>query len=495
MNARVLPLLLLTLLPLACSGGNAQTGSAMPSQAQATPPPTATPTLPDRFFLVGEASAALQVLAGTTPTGDLYVVTTNGYVPAPGGQPCTGGGEVRVNGSFYRASRKPDGFALSANGQHPNTGSFRIEAEGTVTAEGQATGTVRITTPTCDTGTVAWSGRLVSDQEFAAVLATFTRQEVLDLFGLSAPPPSSVDLAALIPVTQASGPTKSSATASPASPARASAPLPAPTAPASPISLALEPSLITFDVAPDVSSAYVDSIKTGIALARAYLNAVAGGDISQAVRQAMTVKVVATGKGNQEPGGGGACCTALDDHGPRPFFDVKAADGPWTQAGRYQWPIEAVEWRTAAHEYAHGWQSSLGCLSKFSKPLGDWYNEGVGEYVGYNAVIRSGYMKTEDVRRFELNGAISTGEAARPLQALEDSNQAGAGLWPGHLGYIAVEYLVSRAQTGVLALRTVCVEVGQKVAIDDAFIHAFGISRTQFYSEFPAYLNGLRSSR
>ncbi len=143
----------------------------------------------------------LQILAGTTPKGDLYVVTTNGYVPAPGGQPCMGGGEVRTNGTFLRASRKSDGFALSANGQHPNTGSFRIEAEGTVTAEGQATGTVHITTATCDSGVVAWTGRLVSDQEFAAVLSAFTRQEVQNLFGLAAPAASAVDLAAIIPMT------------------------------------------------------------------------------------------------------------------------------------------------------------------------------------------------------------------------------------------------------------------------------------------------------
>ncbi len=213
MNARVLPLLLLTLLPLACSGGQATTGS-VPASPSATPlPPTTTPILPDRFFLVGETSPALQVLAGTTPKGDIYVVTTNGYVPAPGGQPCAGAGEVRVNGSMYRATRRPDGFTVSTNAQHPNTPSFRIEVEASVTAEGQATGTARITPPTCDTGPIAWTGRLVSDQEFAAVLAAFTRQDVLDLFGLSAPAAAAVDLAAVIPVTQETARTASSSAA------------------------------------------------------------------------------------------------------------------------------------------------------------------------------------------------------------------------------------------------------------------------------------------
>ncbi len=108
---------------------------------------------------------------------------------------------MRTNGAFLRASRKLGGFTLSASGQHPNTPSFHLEADGAVTPEGQASGTVRITSATCDTGQVPWSGRLVSDQEFAAVLAALTRQEVLDQFGLAVPS-TSVDLAAMLPLTE-----------------------------------------------------------------------------------------------------------------------------------------------------------------------------------------------------------------------------------------------------------------------------------------------------
>ena len=82
-------------------------------------------------------------------------------------------------------------------------------------------------------------------------------------------------------------------------------------------------SVLQYDVAPDVPRRELEPIKEGIWIAQGFLSSSMGGDIPANVKRGITVKVVATGMGNQERGGGGACCTGLDDSGARPFFDVR----------------------------------------------------------------------------------------------------------------------------------------------------------------------------
>jgi hypothetical protein len=67
------------------------------------------------------------------------------------------------------------------------------------------------------------------------------------------------------------------------------------------------------------------------------------------------------------------------------------------------------------------------------------------------------------------------------------------GLWPGHIGYLAVELLASRSPRGLLSLRDVCQGVAAGLAVDQAFLAAMGISKADFYAEFPAYIDDLRS--
>src|SRR5581483_4054157 len=89
------------------------------------------------------------------------------------------------------------------------------------------------------------------------------------------------------------------------------------------VSRSAEATLLTYDVGPDVPAADLNDIKTGILDAQRFFDAQLGGDISINQKVAITVKVVATGLGNQDPGGGGACCTGLAASGARPFFDVR----------------------------------------------------------------------------------------------------------------------------------------------------------------------------
>jgi hypothetical protein len=249
--------------------------------------------------------------------------------------------------------------------------------------------------------------------------------------------------------------------------------------------------LLNYDVTPNVPPRELAAIKTGILKAQTFVASELGGDIHVDTQLRITVKVVATGLGNQEPGGGGACCTGLDQTGARPFFDV--ANPGWLNRGVERWSVAASKQQIAAHEYAHGWAWSLGGLTWYTHPLGDWLNEGLAEYIGYGAFIRTGEMRAADVRAKHLRNALSDGSARRCLSFLESSNMAGRGLWPGHIGYLAVDTLVARSQNGILSLRIVNQEATR--GLDAAMQQAFGITKQDFYNTFPAYLASLGGPR
>lgn len=233
----------------------------------------------------------------------------------------------------------------------------------------------------------------------------------------------------------------------------------------------------------------MDIIKSGICLAQSNIQSHFGGDIPTNIKPSITVKIVATGLGNQEPGGGGACCTALNESGARPFFDVLHSH--WINGPPDPYPLTNHHLVTAAHEYTHAWQWSLGCLTIHNQPLGDWLNEGIAHYVSHDSLIRNGYMTTDAVRTFQLNSAIYAGEADVPLESLEGP---GSPLWPGHIGYLAVEKLVSGSSLGPLSVRRVCEQIRNGLSVNQAFENAFGVTKSNFYATFPAYIDSLRGT-
>ena len=248
-----------------------------------------------------------------------------------------------------------------------------------------------------------------------------------------------------------------------------------------------KPSLLNFDIAANVPVKDVGEIKTGISYVQMDVMNHFGGDISPDVQATITVKIVATGEGNQEPGGGGSCCTGLAESGARPFFDVLHPHWVGTLPPPYTLPLHHQT--TAAHEYAHGWQWYLGCLDIHSQPLGDWMNEGIAHYVGHASFIRNGILSADEVRDFQLSSAIFTGEADVPLESLEMSQ----GLWPGHVGYLAIEFLVSESLSGQMAIRTLCEDVGNGISVDQAFADVFGMTKAYFYeTAWPQYFDDLK---
>ena len=116
----------------------------------------------------------------------------------------------------------------------------------------------------------------------------------------------------------------------------------------------------------------------------------------------------------------------------------------------------------------------MKCLSP-----GQWFSEGVAEYVAYHALISAEYTNADEVRTFMQTAARNTGQTDVPLQSLE----RGSGLWPGHIGYLAMEWLVNQAPGGIGSLARLCIltDVDLRNPVDTAFEQAFGISIADFY--------------
>ncbi|MDP2054595.1 MAG: Ig-like domain-containing protein [Acidobacteriota bacterium] len=245
-------------------------------------------------------------------------------------------------------------------------------------------------------------------------------------------------------------------------------------------------SLLRYDVAPDVPPADLSAIVSGITKAQAFLAAEYGGDIPVDVQVRTTVKVVATGVGNQESGGSGACCTALDSAGVRPFFDVRHPSWNVPNWGG-EWSLTANKEKIAVHEWVHGWQYVLGGLSFTSRErLVGWLSEGMAEYIAFETIVRTGAIRAGDVDTYALRTAVSSGEARRCLGALESISEAG--VWPGNVGLIAVKRLIALSPHGRLSLRVINQNLGNRMTFDQAFLDAFSITKQDFYAAFPAHL-------
>jgi len=240
----------------------------------------------------------------------------------------------------------------------------------------------------------------------------------------------------------------------------------------------------------EVPNEQIQIIQNGIDATRIYLRDFLGGDITPEQQALVTIEIVSTGAGNPAPGAGGACCTALSEKGAHLFFDVLHPE--WVINGQEwssgNWSAASNLMKIAAHEYIHAWQHSLGCISIHDQPLGNWMNEGIAEYAGSMAMINRRSMSLGTVRSFQVESAIATCEMCYPLKELDKTNTP---VWPGHIGYLAIDYLLKTTESDQIALRTICEQVGDGIAVDDAFQDVFGISKKDFYIEFSNYIKNV----
>jgi invasion protein IalB len=242
------------------------------------------------------------------------------------------------------------------------------------------------------------------------------------------------------------------------------------------------PGAFIYDIAPDVPKAQVKLIQTALQIAEGYLERVYGGGIPPEARSKITVKIVATGKGNQELGGGGACCTGLAESGPRPFFDVKHPQWAQNTSGR-GWTTETDIMKTVVHEFTHTWQSYLGAMTIHSQPLGNWMDEGIAEYVAYSAMVEAHRMSQANADKMELNSSLD-GELKSPLATFGGVQTP---IWVGHVGYLAIQWLVAGSPNGPLSLRMLAQDIGKGQSVETAFRDAFGLQLSDFYKQFETW--------
>jgi hypothetical protein len=241
-------------------------------------------------------------------------------------------------------------------------------------------------------------------------------------------------------------------------------------------SATLEPALFSFNIASDAPEKDVAQIKLGIDLARAYIRDFLGGDISVDFQKRLTIKIVMSGLGDQSNSGGGSCCTF---HGTQIFYDLKHSN--WNIQSSEYWDNVDHHMNSGAHEYAHAWQSSMGCLSSHISLGEDWLDEGLAEYISVNSLRLNGYVTRDDYTKIVYVSRLNT--RAKNLSLFEKNPPE----WPGEIGFVAVVKLVSLAPSGQLSLRTVCENVASGKSPDQSFLEAFGITKDDFYKAFAEF--------
>lgn len=240
----------------------------------------------------------------------------------------------------------------------------------------------------------------------------------------------------------------------------------------------LEPDGIVFDVDNGVPPEEVQDIRVGLERIRLYLRDYMGGDIPLDTRSDVVIKIAANGENRT---------SALDERGITLWFDVLGPD--WAR-GFIPAPFQSLSdehIKTVPHEYVHGWHSSLGCLGYHYNLLGWWMTEGSAEYIAYQTVFQRDIVDKEAVTRFMLQSAEGT-EASVSLESLESTQSK---FWPGHIGYLAIDYLMETTQSDPVVLRTICEQTASGTPFNTAFENVFGISKPDFYKAFQEYIDGL----
>ena len=117
----------------------------------------------------------------------------------------------------------------------------------------------------------------------------------------------------------------------------------------------------------------------------------------------------------------------------------------------------------------------------------------MAEFVAFEAMIESGEMRRVDVMDHMLFSARVTGQLDRALPDFAKGAIRDIGIWPGHIGFLALHRLAPSASDGILSLRTFCEDVGQGASVPEAFEAAFGVSLEDFYADFEQYREELNA--
>ena len=232
----------------------------------------------------------------------------------------------------------------------------------------------------------------------------------------------------------------------------------------------------TFEIAPNTPAREVDIIYDTMVRSQAYFERF-GITLNQRQRRIFVTKVVSTGNGNTERGGGGSCCTSQsrqNPNGPRLFFDV--AHRHWTRGG-------GRKQRAVAHEYTHGIQSIAGVKLPSVALMSDWMAEGMAEFYAYEITGRRGSASSSQATGDALGWAIDNGAINYSLKNLEPR---GGHPHAGGMGHLALVGLVENSPNGRAAPLIYTFTLKSKGRAR-AFEEAFGITIDAFYQRFETW--------
>jgi hypothetical protein len=227
----------------------------------------------------------------------------------------------------------------------------------------------------------------------------------------------------------------------------------------------------------------IDDVMNGIALAQSFISKHMGGDIPESTLAQYFVNFGETPM-SQGPKADGCCHTKDDGIYLDPHYE-KWSVGVDALA---VWPDmdHLFHMHTAAHEYTHLLQHTLGCVGEHYYYLPQWIVEGMADYVGWQSVIEGGYQNAKRFWEEQQRDLAGTVPLSVPLSYVEprDYNPRGLALTP--LSDMAVEMLVNQTPDGVLALRKLCESAATSHDWKKDFSTIFGITPKAFYKQFEA---------
>lgn len=192
---------------------------------------------------------------------------------------------------------------------------------------------------------------------------------------------------------------------------------------------------------------------------------------------------------NQTSNVGGGCCFA-ENEGRRTkiFTDIDHEDWarqslPWLfKRGR------AVYWhqiRNGVHEYAHAVQIDQDAVqSNRGNRMPRWLEEGMAEYLAFDAVIRLKATDWRTTHQFQLAASIDSNEMTFPLPAYAPSNSPA---WPGHIGLLVVAGLLDFSGQPPRSLLTYTNLIGRGASHDAALREVYGVGEQELYAHVEAW--------
>jgi hypothetical protein len=231
-------------------------------------------------------------------------------------------------------------------------------------------------------------------------------------------------------------------------------------------------------IAKGVPESEVSLIVDGLNRANAHLESEYGGSIPAAMLKKIRIRIEASGKGSEESGGAPAAMNWSKGL-PKLYFDVKHRE--WNQGDQeHGWSESDKKLKVGIHEYVHAWQ---GTLTKKGLSGVRWIDEGIAEFIAFDTMVAAGLMEQSDVDHYLIVTAKNSDGLSRPLKSYSSIRD----VWPGEVGAIAIDWLVSESTEGRKSTRKFAEQLGQGKKMSVAFNSSFGMKLEKFYEHFELY--------